>query len=65
MYTESITPAEQVRQLLSKPYKLVLVQRDELMRIRFKRRAKPNEIVYIQQLYDHYILLGLGKTYLS
>lgn len=44
--------------------KLVLVQQHELERINLLFRLREKEIVYIEQLYQHYIVQNKTKTYL-
>lgn len=49
--------------LLKNSDKLVLVQKHELERIR-NLRHKDSQFEYINQLYQHYIVLGLPKTFI-
>lgn len=60
-----LSVADKVKELLKIHYKLVLVQIDELTRLRNKKVLKDFDSVYINGLYKHYILEGLGKTYIS
>lgn len=58
------SPTEMVRKLLEQPYKLVLVQQHELERLRnLKNKLKHTD--YITNLYDHYIVKQLPKTYIN
>lgn len=54
---------------LNKPsnlIKLVLVQQQEVEKIYAKNRLnKGEDVAYIEQLYEHYIVQGKGKTYLN
>jgi len=59
-----ITLADKVRELLEKPYKLVLVQQHELERLR-NSKSKNKDSSYINDLYNHYIVQGKGKTYIK
>ena len=61
--SESST-ADKLKELLKIHYKLVLVQTDELERLRNKKVFKDFDSVYVNNLYKHYIVEGLGKTYL-
>ncbi|WP_439132411.1 hypothetical protein [Polaribacter sp.] len=59
----NITLQHKIRKLLEQPYKLVLVQKHELERL--KNNAKrSNQSSYIEKLYKHYIIEGKPKTYL-
>lgn len=55
--------------ILNKPsnlIKLVLVQQQEVEKIYAKNRLnKGEDVAYIEQLYEHYIVQGKGKTYLN
>ena len=62
---EVISNIDKIKILLKQPYKLVLVQQHELEKLRLKSTLKVNDINYINSLYDHYIVNGLGKTYLT
>lgn len=58
-----LTLMDKIRELLLKPYKLVLVQADELKRLRSDRnRIKHSK--YINDLYNHYVTNKGIKTYL-
>jgi hypothetical protein len=59
-----ITLLDKVKILLEQPYKLVLVQQHELERLRSKEHRSQFS-AYIEALYKHYIVKGLGKTYLQ
>lgn len=59
----SITLQDKIKKLLEQPYKLVLVQRHELERLRTNNKRSANQ-EYINQLYKHYIIEGKPKTYL-
>ena len=54
---------DKVKDLLKIGHKLVLVQQHELERIRATKH-KDRYSDYINQLYQHYIVDGLPKTYL-
>lgn len=58
-----LTLLDKIKRLLEKPYKLVLVQRHELERLRLSKNRAKHE-AYIDQLYEHYIINKLPKTYL-
>jgi hypothetical protein len=59
----TVTLLDKVKMLLRQPYKLVLVQRHELERLRLHNsRSKQSE--YIESLYKHYIIEKKPKTYL-
>ena len=57
------TTIDKLRELLKKPYKLVLVQQHELEKLRVKKLHQV-DTDYINSLYQHYIVEGKGKTYL-
>ena len=59
-----LSTADKLKELLKIHYKLVLVQTDELERLRNKKVFKDFDSVYVNNLYKHYITFGLGKTYL-
>ena len=59
----AITLSDKVKALLEKPYKLVLVQRHELERLRLNGK-RSEKSTYINNLYNHYIVKKLPKTYL-
>ena len=59
-----VTLLDKVKALLEQPYKLVLVQQHELERLRSKEHRSQSS-GYIETLYTHYIVKGLGKTYLQ
>jgi hypothetical protein len=54
---------DKLRELLTQPYKLVLVQQHELERIR-ALRTKSRYKAYINFLHTHYIVEKKPKTYL-
>ena len=54
---------DKVKDLLKIGHKLVLVQQHELERIRVTK-YKDKYSNYVNQLYEHYIVNGLPKTYL-
>ena len=58
-----ITLLDKIKKLLEQPYKLVLVQRHELERLRLKGN-RSDYTPYIDGLYNHYIIQGKPKTYL-
>lgn len=58
-----ITLLDKIKRLLEQPYKLVLVQKHELERLRINNSRSKHE-AYINRLYDHYIINKLPKTYL-
>lgn len=58
-----ITLLDKVKKLLEQPYKLVLVQKNELERLRISNNRSKNA-GYINHLYEHYIIKKLPKTYL-
>lgn len=58
-----LTIQDKIKRLLEQPYKLVLVQRHELERLRLNKNRAKHE-AYIDQLYNHYIINKLSKTYL-
>lgn len=55
---------DKVRELLKNKHKLVLVQVHELERLMDDKRRNQN-VGYIEQLYNHYIIQGLPKTYIQ
>lgn len=61
--TQEPSIIDKVKQLLKIHFKLVLVQTDELLRLKRIKTFHTKEIVYINYLYNHYIILGLGKSY--
>ena len=60
---EVLSLNDKVKDLLKIGHKLVLVQQHELERIRAAKH-KDRYSDYINQLYQHYIVNGLPKTYL-
>jgi hypothetical protein len=54
---------DKIKQLLKISSKLVLVQKDELENLRNVKTLHNKEIVFIDYLFNHYITLGLGKSY--
>lgn len=62
--TEEPSTIDKVKQLLKIHLKLVLIQADELRKLKQLKTYHTNDIVYVNQLYKHYITLGLGKTFL-
>lgn len=58
-----LTTLDKIKRLLEQPYKLVLVQRHELERLRLNKSRSKHE-GYINYLYDHYIVNKLPKTYM-
>ena len=63
MHSKGPSLNDKIKDLLQIHYKLVLVQADELQKIRL-RNDKNKYIPYVDYLYDHYIVKGLPKTYL-
>lgn len=63
MHSKEPSLNDKIKELLQIHYKLVLVQADELQRIRL-RNDKNKYIPYVDYLYDHYIINELPKTYL-
>jgi len=61
--TPSLTINDKLKQLLTIRHKLVLVQEHELERVK-RERHKDRYAEYIEQLYIHYVINGLPKTYL-
>lgn len=59
----ALTMLDKIKVLLSQPYKLVLVQQHELERLR-SNKTRSSHAKYIEDLYYHYIVKGLPKTYL-
>jgi hypothetical protein len=59
-----VTLLDKVKALLEQPYKLVLVQQHELERLRSTEHRSAHS-GYIENLYKHYIIDKLGKTYLQ
>jgi hypothetical protein len=62
--TPKITINDKLKELLKQRSKLVLVQAHELERIKMKGRFYRFE-KYIDDLYTHYIVKKLPKTYLN
>jgi hypothetical protein len=62
--TPKITINDKLKELLKQISKLVLVQAHELERIKMKGRFYRFE-KYIDDLYTHYIVKKLPKTYLN
>ena len=58
----TLTTMDKIRELLSKPSRIVLVQVHELERAKTSRRKDRYE-VYVDNLYKHYVINKLGKTY--
>lgn len=54
---------DKVKQLLKIHFKLVLVQATELSRLKKMKTFHANDMVYVDNLYNHYIVLGLSKSY--
>ena len=61
--TVELSAIDKIKELLKIDLKLVLMQADELRKLRQLKTYHTNDIVYVNQLYKHYITLGLGKTY--
>ena len=59
------TTSDKIKRLLRQPYKLVLIQQQELESLRSLKSLIDYDIRYVDQLYEHYIVKGLGKTYLE
>jgi len=59
-----VTLQDKIRTLLEQPYKLVLVQRHELERLRLNNKRSAHA-AYIDYLYYHYIVNKKPKTYLK
>ena len=57
-----ITAKDKIKDLLQRPYKLVLIQQQELETLRTKDLSI-KETEYINNLYNHYIVEGKGKSY--
>lgn len=62
--TQELSTIDKIKELLKIDLKLVLVQADELRKLKQLKTYHTNDIVYVNQLYKHYITLGLGKTFL-
>jgi hypothetical protein len=59
-----ISSIDMIKELLARPYRLVLVQQHELERLRVDTsRTKHND--YISRLFNHYIINQGSKTYLK
>lgn len=58
-----VTLQDKIKQLLKKPYKLVLIQQQELEMLR-NNNKRSNHAKYIEELYKHYIIECKQKTYL-
>lgn len=54
---------DKVKALLKIHLKLVLVQEQELRMLKKIKTFHANDMVYINNLYNHYVVLGLGKSY--
>lgn len=61
---KTLSLKDKVRELLKNKHKLVLVQVQELERLMDDKRRNQN-VGYIEQLYNHYIIQGLPKTYIQ
>ena len=59
----AVTLSDKVRILLEQPYKLVLIQQQELERLRVSGKRSEHS-TYINALYKHYIIEKKPKTYL-
>lgn len=57
-----ISTVDKTRELVKISYKLILVHSDELLRLKTKNNYKDIDIKYVNQLYQHYIINGLGKN---
>jgi hypothetical protein len=57
------TTVDKLKELLKQSYKLVLVQQQELERMKNKSLHAVDSN-YINSLYKHYIVEGKGKSYL-
>jgi hypothetical protein len=59
-----VSSLDKLRELLKIHYKLVLIQADELARLRVKQKGIQTDYEkrFIDFLYNHYIVQGLGKT---
>lgn len=55
---------DKIKALLKIKHKLVLVQRHELERLRILKH-KDLQKIYVDNLYEHYIINNLPKTYLT
>lgn len=62
---KTIVPSylDKVKELLKISNKLVLVQLNELQNLRNCKTFHTKETVFIDYLYNHYVTLGLGKSY--
>lgn len=58
----SISTFDKNRALVKMSYKLILVHADELIRLKLKNNYKDVDIKYVNLLYQHYIVNGLGKA---
>lgn len=62
---QNLSYPDKINRLIEIKDKLVLVQFDEIQRLKRKTSGrKPNEQEYIDQLYRHYIVKGMPKLYL-
>ena len=59
--TTKISTVDKNRALVKMAYKLILVHADELARLKAKNNYKDVDIKYVNLLYQHYIVNGLGK----
>ena len=55
---------DKVKALLKIHLKLVLVQEQEIRILRKIKTFHANDMIYINNLYNHYVVLGLAKSYL-
>lgn len=60
--TTKISTVDKTRALVKMAYKLILVHADELIRLKTKNNYKDVDIKFVNRLYEHYLVNGLGKT---
>jgi hypothetical protein len=60
--TTKISTVDKTRALLKMSYKLILVHADEMLRLKTKNNYKDIDIKFVNLLYEHYIVNGLGKN---
>ena len=60
-----VTIKDKLRELTIIERSLVLIQQQELRRIRNIRTLTDRHVVYVEYLYKHYVTNKLPKTYLS
>ena len=61
--TAELSTIDKIKELLKISSRLVLVQESELKKLKQLTSYRTDDRVYVNSLYNHYITLGLGKTY--